>query len=196
MNDRAPLGRVALGATVLAGERLRLFDKPVPDSLAVLVGVAGRGRDTARRLLRRTNERVRDMAPQPPQRVRQFLDDTRARGERTIRVGRLEAQGWFKTTMDESIRWAERTVIPRVVDDMTPYLVKTVVPKILDGAMPQIRSRVVPVIVEDLSTDERIRTLIAEQSHSILAEATDELRDTSARADDRLEGSFRRMFRA
>jgi len=196
MNERAPLGRLALGAAVLAGERLKLFDKPVPDSLAILVGVAGRGRDIARRLLRRTSERALRMAPSPPERVRQFLDETRARGDKTIRVGRLEAEGWLRTSMDESIRWAERTVIPRVVDDMTPHLVNHVVPKILDGVMPQIRARVVPVIIEDLATDERVHSLITEQSHSIVTEAAEELRETSARADDRVENSFRRMFRS
>lgn len=196
MNERAPLGRLALGATVLAGERLRLFEKPVPRTLAVLVGVAGQGRDTARGVLRRAGETARRIAPRPPERVREFLEETRARGDRTIRIGRLEARGWLVRTVDDSIRWAERKVISRVVDDMTPHIVNNVVPKILDGALPQIRNRVVPVIIEDLSGDDRIRTVLAEQSHGIITEATDELRETSARADDRLESSFRKLFRA
>lgn len=216
MNERAPLGRLALGATVLAGERLRLFDKQVPGSLAVLVGVAEQGRDTARRALRHagdTAKRASDTAKRAgdtarragdsatkvvraPKRVQEFLDEARARGGKTIRLGRLEAKGWFSRTMDDSIRWAERNIIPRVVDDMTPYIVNNVVPRVIDGVMPHIRSQVVPVLIEDLSTDERIRTLIAEQSHSVVTEATDELRENSARADDRLEDSFRKLFKA
>ena len=196
MNERAPLGRLALGATVLAGERLRFFSKPVPGTLAVLVGVAERGRDTAERVLRRAGDTAMQIAPRPPQRVRDFIDEARTRGNKTIRVGRLEAKGWFTRTVDDSIRWAERTIIPRVVDDMTPHIVNNVVPKIIDGVMPQIRSRVVPIIIEDLSSDERIRTLIAEQSQSVITEATDELRQNSARADDRLENSVRNLFKA
>ena len=210
MNERAPLGRLALGATVLAGERLKLFDKPVPETLAVLVGVAERGRDTARRALRsagdtakkatdsakKAGDTVRKFSPSPPKRVREFLDEARSRGTKTIRIGRLEAKGFVTRTMDDSIRWAERTIIPRMVDDMTPHIINNVVPKLIDGVMPQIRSHVVPVLIEDLSTDERIRTLIAEQSHSIVTEATEELRENSARADDRLEDSFRKLFKA
>jgi hypothetical protein len=223
MNERAPLGRLALGATVLAGERLRLFDKPVPESLALLVGVAERGRDTARRALDRASDaakiagdtarKVGDTAraagdtarkagdtamnmARTPKRVREFLDEARLSGTKTIRVGRLEAKGWFVKTMDDSIRWAERSIIPRVVDDMTPHIINHVVPKVIDGVLPQIRSQVVPAIIEDLTTDERIRTLIAEQSHGIVTEATEELRENSARADDRLEDSFRKLFKA
>ncbi|HZM81271.1 MAG TPA: hypothetical protein VFC19_36560 [Candidatus Limnocylindrales bacterium] len=203
MNERAPLGRLALGATVLAGQRLRLLGKPVPETLAVLVGVAERGRDTARHALRRaedTAKKARDTAknvsPRPPKRVREFLDEARSRGTKTIRVGQLEAKGWFARTMDDSIRWAERNVIPRVVDDMTPHIVKNVVPKVISGVMPQIRTQVVPMIIEDLSKDERIRRLIAEQSHGIVTEATEELQENSARADDRLEDSFRKLFKA
>jgi len=196
MNDHAPLSRLALGVSVLAGERLRLFDKPAPETLAVLVGVAERGRDRARRALRSAGDTAKQMAPRPPRRVREFLDEARARGDKTIRLGRLEAKGWLNRTMDDSIRWAERTIIPRVVDDMTPHIVNNVVPKVLDGVMPVIRSRVVPVIIEDLSTDERIRTLIQEQSHGMVSEATEELRENSARADDRLENSFRKLFKA
>ena len=196
MSERAPLGRLALGATVLAGERLRLFDKPVPETLAVLVGVAERGRETARRVLRRAGDTAKQIAPRPPRRVQDFIDEVRSRGDKTIRAGRLEAQGWLTRSMDDSIRWAERTVIPRVVDDMTPHIVNHVVPRVIDGVMPQIRTRVVPVIIEDLSTDERIRSLVAEQSHSVITEAADELRETSARADDRLENSVRKLFKA
>lgn len=196
MNDHAPLSRLALGATVLAGERLRLFDKPVPETLAVLVGVAERSRDRARRALHRAGDTAKQIAPRPPKRVRDFLEEAHARGDRTIRLGRLEARGWLNRTVDDSIRWAERTIIPRVVDDMTPHIVNNVVPKVLDGVMPHIRRRVVPLIIEDLSTDERIRTLIQEQSHGIVTEATDELRENSARADDRLENSFRKLFKA
>src|SRR5690349_150904 len=106
MNERAPLGRLALGATVLAGEKLRFFDNSVPSGIAVLVGVAARGRDTARIMLRRAGDTARQMAPQPPKRVRDFLDEARARGDRAIRTGRLEARGWLTQTVDNSIRWA------------------------------------------------------------------------------------------
>lgn len=192
MNDRAPLGRLTLGAAVLTGERLRLIDKPVPDTLAVLVGVAERGRDAARRVL----DRAGRLAPRPPKRVQRFLDDAKARGDKTIRLGRLEAKGFLQSTMDSSIRWAEQSIIPRMIDDLTPMIVNKVVPRVIDGAMPQIRTRVVPVIIDDLATDNRVRNLISEQSQGMVSDAANELRDTSARADDKLESSFRRMFRS
>lgn len=176
MKERAPLGRLALGTAVLAGERLGLLDRPAPGPLAILVGAAGRGRDA----MRRAAEKAGKYAPRPPERVSRYLEATRERGERTIRTGRLEARGWLQNTLDDSIRWAETNVVPRVID----------------GAMPQIRTRVVPVIIDDLAHDDRVRTLISEQSHGVLTDATDELRQTTATADDRLESGFRRLFRA
>jgi hypothetical protein len=152
MNDRAPLGRLALGATVLAGERLRLVSKPVPETLALLVGLAERGAARVRGVLLRAGDTAKQIAPRPPKRVREFLNETRARGDKTIRIGRLEAKGWLNRTVDDSIRWAERNAISRVVDDLTPHIVNNVLPNVLDGVLPHIRTRVVPFIIEDLST--------------------------------------------
>jgi hypothetical protein len=156
---------------VLAGERFRLIRGPTPGTLALLVGAADRGREAGRRVMRMAAE----FAPGPPERMRRFLDETRERGEKTIRLGRLEARGWFDT------------IVPRMIGDMTP--------RVIDAAMPQIRTRVVPVIIEDLAADERVRALISEQSHGMISDATDELRETSARADDQLESGFKRLFR-
>lgn len=167
MDDRAPLARLTLGAAVLTGERLRMIHQPVPDTLAVFVGVAERGRDTARRVLGRAAR----LAPRPPERVQRFLDDARARGDKTIRLGRLEAKGFLRSTVDSSIRWAERSVIPRMIDDLSPMIVNKLVPMVIEGAMPQIRTRIVPVIIDDLATDVRVRNLISEQQGQSIAGA-------------------------
>ncbi len=49
-------------------------------------------------------------------------------------------------------------------------------------------------IIDDIAADRRIRALVTEQSQGMLADATHELRSTSAEADEKVETSFRRMF--
>ena len=52
------------------------------------------------------------------------------------------------------------------------------------------------MIVDDLAHDPNIRTMISEQSQGVVTDATEELRETSAEADDRVELAFRRLFRS
>jgi len=85
-------------------------------------------------------------------------------------------------------------VARRVAQDMAPYLIDTLVPQVVDGVMPHIRTAVVPVIIEDLTADERVRAMVAQQSRGMLAAAGGELRRVSADADERVESAVRRAL--
>jgi len=87
-----------------------------------------------------------------------------------------------------------KEVAPQLVEQLMPYLTQEAIPKIMDGAMPYIRTAVMPVILEDLTHDPEVREMIAEQGRGVLTDATMQLRETSATADDRVENGFRRLF--
>lgn len=215
------LPRLALGAAVLAAERLHLIGygpaaqdtTPRLDStLAVAVGVAAQGADVARHTARRvadvTGATVRwaddvrravlpnrsPFTAAPFARAQGFVHDARVRGRGTISSSRAAAVNTIRDTVAEGVTWTETQLVPKMVDDLMPYLLDKVVPRLVEGALPEIRARVVPVVIEDLTNDPRLRALIDEQGRGVLTDAGDELRDTSATADDRVEESFRRMF--
>jgi hypothetical protein len=96
--------------------------------------------------------------------------------------------------VDEILLWAQAQAVPRIVDGLVPHLIDDVVPKIIDGVLPEIRARVLPVVIEDLATEPRLRELILEQSRTAVGEATEQLRASTASADDRVESAFRRFF--
>ena len=96
--------------------------------------------------------------------------------------------------MDDVLTWTEAQAVPRLVDGLVPQLVKDTVPKIIDGVMPEIRARWLPVMIDDLTTEPRIRDLITEQSRTVLHDVTDQVRSSTASADDRVESAFRRLF--
>ncbi len=176
--ERPPARRLLLGAAVLAGEKLHLTDGPPSRPMALLVGLAARGREIAAQAVTRAAKAM----PRAPQFVRGFLDETGRKGARTIHIGRHDAAVWLKTSMDDGLAWAERSVIPKVIDDMTPKLMST------------IRQTILPQVIDDLAKDDRIRSMISEQSQGMVSDATGELRESSAKADDRVESAFRRVF--
>jgi hypothetical protein len=104
------------------------------------------------------------------------------------------AKGLVRKAANKPITWAETTLIPRVIDDLMPYLIASVVPRIIDGALPYIREKVLPVVIDDLTESPQLRELITEQSRDVVADAATDLRDSTAAADDRVEAGFRRLF--
>lgn len=176
--ERPPARRLLLGAAVLAGEKLHLTEGPPARPVALLVGLAVRGREATAQAV----TRVRRAMPQSPGFLRGFLEETGRKGARTIHIGRHDAELWLKSALDDGLAWAEKSVIPKVIDDMTPKLMTT------------IRQTIMPQVIDDLAKDSRIRSLIAEQSHGMVTEAAEELRDSSSKADDRVENAFRRIF--
>lgn len=104
------------------------------------------------------------------------------------------AKGLFRRAASKPVQWAETALIPKVIDDLMPYLIASVVPRIIDGALPHIREKVLPVLIDDLTQSPQLRELITEQSRDVVADAAMDLRDSTAAADDRVEAGFRRLF--
>lgn len=126
-------------------------------------------------------------------RMGRIAADARQRGKATVDTARADAAVSLRASVDDGIAWTVAHVVPRIVDDMMPYLVDDVMPRIIEGAMPQIRTRVLPVVIDDLSHDPRIRDLVLEQSRGTAGEAAQQVRATTADADDRVEAAYRRL---
>jgi hypothetical protein len=191
--SRPGLGKLMLGAATLAGERTHLLSDRQTPALALVVGLVSEGRDAAARAA----ERVVDGARQamPGERFRQLIDGASERGKNALATSREQAAQWLASAADSPIRWAEQSLIPRVVDDMRPYVANTLAPQVIDDVMPQIRTTVVPAIIEDLAANPKVRAMVTEQSHGAVAAATGDLREAAADADDRVETAFRNAFR-
>lgn len=197
--------RIALGLVVLAMERLA--DNRDSGALATAVGLveltAARATRAAGRVAAPPARVARwaaglPLVRRPVARVRHRLGETaataRSHGRATVAASRAEAVSFVRSTVDDGLAWAQADAAPRLVDGLMPYLVDEVVPRLIDGVMPQIRTQVMPVLIEDLTADQRVRDLVVEQSRGMLDEAADELRTTTASADDRVEAAFRRLF--
>jgi hypothetical protein len=164
---------------------------------------ARRAGDTARQAsetARLTVEAGRSVPlPHPIRGVRAAVARLFAEAERTGRQilveGREDAVTFLQTSVDDGIAWADRQVVPRIVDDLVPHLIDQVIPQVIDGAMPAIRERVLPAVIDDLSTDPKIREMVVEQSRGVLGGATEQLRTGTAEADDRIEAFARRLLR-
>jgi hypothetical protein len=116
-------------------------------------------------------------------------------GRATMIAGRHDAIAFLQASVDDGVDWAEARVVPRIVDDLVPHLINEVLPRIIDGAMPAIRERVLPAVIDDLAADPKIRDMVVEQSRGVIGEATDNLREGTASADDRVEILARRLLR-
>ncbi|MGE5827027.1 MAG: hypothetical protein ACM30G_01500 [Micromonosporaceae bacterium] len=205
--------RLALGLTALADERVRP-SRGAGETLALTVGLVGRAADGTLALARRVGvsplrtasrgaaealrlpglRRLRGPADRTRTRVSDAAAQARGRGVATVAAGRREAVIFIQSTMDDLLLWAQTQAVPRIVDGLVPQLVDDVVPKILDGVLPEIRARVLPAVIEDLAAEPRIRELIMEQSRTAVGDATQQLRTSTASADDRVESAFRRFF--
>ncbi|MFC7479260.1 hypothetical protein ACFQX7_03175 [Luedemannella flava] len=117
-----------------------------------------------------------------------------ARGRASLALGRADAIVFVRRTVDDGLRWAEGQAVPRIVDALVPHLVAEVVPRLIDGAIPQIRERVLPVVIEDLTADEGVRDLMVAQGRGVIGDTAEQLRESTAQADDRVESAIRRLF--
>jgi hypothetical protein len=160
--------------------------------MTLAVGLAGQSVD----FMRNTRSRIFDATRvnTPLGLARDVVSNAGTRGRVSIAASRDAAARTLRGAMEDSITWADANIVPRMIDDLMPYLVNSVIPRIIDGAMPQIRQKVIPVVIDDLTADPRIRELITEQGRGVLDDAADELRSTSASADDAVEASFRKLF--
>jgi hypothetical protein len=207
--------RMVLGMATLAAERLR-GGAPPGDALVTGVGLvqesAASARDLARRVLEPAARLAADAvdraalipgADRPLRtlsrsraRLTQVVNRARRRGEATVAAGRAEAEAFVRTSVAETLSWAQAQAVPQIVDGLVPHLVDEVVPKILEGTMPEIRARVLPAVIDDLADSPKVRELMLEQGRGVVGEAALNLRTTTATADDQLESAFRRLVRA
>jgi hypothetical protein len=205
--------RLALGLAVLATERVR----PVPvvhGGLNLAVGVAEASTARARAFAgalaapagRAARRAVRvagavpgvELLATPVGRARERLatatEQARIRGAATVGRSRAEAVGFLRAAVTDGTGFAEREVVPGIVDGLVPHLVEQTLPRLIDGALPAIRAQVMPVVVDDMTTDPKVRDLVSEQGRGLIGEAAQELRENAASADDRVESAFQRLL--
>lgn len=212
---RAHPARMVLGLATMAAERLR-GGAPPSDALATGVGLvqesAAGARDFARRVLKPATRFASDAvdrasqlpgADRPLRTLRrsrsqfnQVVARARRRGEATVSAGRAEAEAFVRSSVAETLSWAQAQAVPQIVDGLVPHLVDQVVPRILEGTLPEIRSRVLPAMIDDMANSPQVRDLVLEQGRGVVGEAAVNLRSTTASADDRIESAVRRLVRA
>jgi hypothetical protein len=207
---------MVLGMASLAAQRLR-GGIPPGDAFTTGVGLfqetASSLRDLGRRvfepasrLAAGTVDRAVDRAADLPgsaiparsvavsrARLSKVLARARRRGEATVAAGRADAQAFVKSSVAETINWAQAQAVPQIVDGLVPHLVDKVVPRILEGSLPEIRAKVLPVVIDDLAESPQLRELVLEQGRGVVSDAAEHVRTTTASADDRVESAFRRM---
>jgi hypothetical protein len=205
---------LALGVVVLAAERLPA-GAPTDRALAVGIGLLQQTVTEARLAAERVTRPPARLASRGARwlsgapdsaahggplarsrdRMEQIAANARQRGAATMDTARADAVMSLRTGVDNGIAWTVAHVFPKIVDDMMPQVVDHVMPQIIEGAMPQIRTRVLPVVIDDLSHDPRVRDLMVEQGRGAAGEAAQQVRATTASADDRVEAAYRRMRR-
>ena len=208
-------GRMVLGLASLAAERLR-GGAPPSRALATGVGLvqesAAGARDLARRMLEPAARMAADAvdrasmlpgADRPLRtlersraRLAEVMARARLRGQATVAAGRADAQAFVQASVADTLSWAQARAVPQLVDGLVPHLVDEVVPRILEGTLPEIRTRVLPAVIDDLANSPQVRELVLEQGKSVAGEAAENLRGTTATADDRVESAFRRLIRS
>jgi hypothetical protein len=210
--------RMVLGMASLAAQRLR-GGTPAGDALTTGVGLLQEtatglrdfGRrvfEPASRLAADTVDRAVDRASTLPgaaipvrsialsrARLSKVVARARRRGEATVAAGRADAEAFVKSSVAETLTWAQAQAVPQIVDGLVPHLVDEVVPRLIEGAMPEIRAKLLPVVIDDLADSPQLRDLMMEQGKGVVGDAADHLRTTTATADDRVESAFRRMVR-
>jgi hypothetical protein len=208
--------RLALGMAVMAAEKLGAGapSERFLTGVGLLQQTALEAQQLTRQLTRRTAGRAGRLASRTAdwasrhvpgaeiprqsmirsqQRFGRGLTEARRRGEATVTAGRADASAFLRTSISDSMRWAQNQAVPQFVDGLMPHLVDDVVPRLIDGVMPEIRSKVLPMVIEDLANDPHLRSVVREQSKGAAEEATQHLRTTSATADDRIEAAYRRL---
>ncbi|HEY3007213.1 MAG TPA: hypothetical protein VGJ63_03995 [Micromonosporaceae bacterium] len=211
---RPSLTRLALGAVVLASERLGVAER-TRAGLATATGLAARAATGAREAVELAHgavdlitlsgaaaaERARAVpaaALRPVVRgravLRDGMADARRLGTDTLDAGRAEALAFVRSNVDDGVAWAQANVVPQIVDGLVPHLVDEVVPRIIEGVLPEIRTRVLPVVIGDLATDPRVRDLVVEQGRGVLGDVAEQVRTGTATADDQVEAAVRRIF--
>jgi hypothetical protein len=211
--SRVNPARLALGMAVLTAERLGNV-LPANDTFTTAVGLVQQAAEETARAARNVAEPtgraarlaagwvgrlpgaelVRGPVEQAKERLIQISTEAGVRGRATVAAGRAEALAFVQSGVTDGMNWAQSHAVPQIVDELVPHLVEEVMPRLIDGAMPEIRARVLPAVIDDLTTNEQVRDLVREQGRLALSHTTDQLRASTATADDRVEQAFNRIF--
>jgi hypothetical protein len=92
--------------------------------------------------------------------------------------------------LDSLVPHLVESVAPRVLDGLIPHLERTVMPQLVEAAIPVVREKVIPVVIKDLTDSPLVQDLLLEQSRGVASHAAQQLRNATAKADDRLEDFF------
>jgi hypothetical protein len=214
-DERSHPGRLVFGLAMLAAERVRPGAGANPALLTGAGLVAQAAADAgalARRVLRPPTRMAAFTAAMAgslpgadlPRRslarsrdaLRRVTDDARERGAATVAAGRADASAFLRTGVHDGITWAQHTGVPQMLDGLLPHLIDEVMPRLIDGALPEIRTRVLPIVIEDLTKDPRVHDLVMEQGRGVMGDAAQQLRASTATADERVESAFRRLVRS
>ena len=202
--------RLALGLAVLAVERVNpgpVGHAGLDLAVGLASGSAAQVRALAGAVAAPAGVAARRMARMPGaralaaplglarDRLSAVAAQARQQGAGTVNRSRAEALWFMRAALADSTAFAQREVIPPIVDGLVPHLVEQTMPRLIDGALPAIRAQIMPVIVDDLAADPKLRDLVTEQGRGLLGEAALELRESTASADDRVESAFRRLLR-
>lgn len=127
-------------------------------------------------------------------RVEHGYHDAADRGDLAIGRATVEVSQHVNRIADSAAAWVDHTIVRRLTESMSPYLIEEFVPEVIDGIMPTIRSRVIPAVIEDLTNDERVRTMVAQQSQDTLAWSVSAVRRGCAEGDNRVESALHRVL--
>lgn len=171
------LPQLAFGTAVLTAERLTGRRTSPGSPVAVVIGLAGLGRQGAAMAASSTDTAAkRQVMPEVSRDgLRKLVRDAGTRGAISMVRSRRAAQVGLTSMVDSSLAW------------------------MIDRVMPLVKEKIIPAVAEDMADDPKVReavtTLFREQGQGMITDATLELRENSAAADDRVESAFQRMLR-
>jgi hypothetical protein len=166
------------------------FKVTMPRVLAAGLGAALQAADVATEFGTEAAQALLDRHRALTRQVERGYHGAARRGDQAL----TDAPRRLNQAADAAAAWADRIIIRRVAEAMTPYLIDELVPEVIDGVLPKIRADVIPAVIEDLAGDERVRMMVAQQSQGMLAWSVAEVRRTCADGDDRAETALRRIL--
>jgi hypothetical protein len=170
------------------------FKVTMPRVLAAGLGAALQAADVATEFGTEAAQALLDRHRALTRQVERGYHGAARRGDQAFDEAVTEAARRLNQAADAAAAWADRIIIRRVAEAMTPYLIDELVPEVIDGVLPKIRADVIPAVIEDLAGDERVRMMVAQQSQGMLAWSVAEVRRTCADGDDRAETALRRIL--
>lgn len=166
----------------------------VPRMLAAGIGALVQAAEVASELGAESARAVLDRRRSMVRRAERGYREAATKGDQAIGQAAAEASRRMSQAADGAAAWAERTIVRRVARSMTPYLIDELVPEVIDGVLPVVRTDVIPVVIADLTNDEQVRAMVAQQSQDMLTWSVTEVRRAAADGDNRVESALHRAL--